>query len=60
MTSQTGEQLIAMHILSNISWNKGNQTMKFGQIIEENMKNNFLKKNHSQNVVKKHISGSMV
>ena len=29
MTSQTGSQTIAVHILSNISQNKGNQTMKF-------------------------------
>ena len=29
MMSQLGEETIAMHILSNISRGKGNQTMKF-------------------------------
>ena len=28
-----------MHILSNISRNKGNQTMKFGHLVEYNIKN---------------------
>ena len=37
MTSQTGQQLITMPILSNISRSKGNQSMKFGQLIEHNM-----------------------
>ena len=35
MTSQPGLQTIAIHILSNISQSKGNQTMKFGQLIEK-------------------------
>ena len=33
MTSQPGLQTIAIHILPNISQSKGNQTMKFGQLI---------------------------
>ena len=33
MTSQPGLQTIAMHILPTISQNKGNQTMKFGELI---------------------------
>ena len=36
MTSQPGKQIIAIHILSNISRSKGNQTMTFGQLIEYN------------------------
>ena len=32
--SQPGLQTIAIHILPNISQSKGNQTMKFGQLIE--------------------------
>ena len=44
MTSQPGKQAIAMHILPNISQSKGNQTMKFGQLIEYNMTNIFLEK----------------
>ena len=36
MTSQPGLQTIAIHILPNISQPKGNQTMKFGQLIKYN------------------------
>ena len=42
MTSQPGLQTIAIHILSNISQSKGNQIMKFGQLIEYNKRNIFL------------------
>ena len=31
MTSRPGLKTIAIHVLPNISQNKGNQTMKFGQ-----------------------------
>ena len=41
---QPGLQTIAIYILPNISQSKGNQTMKFGQLIEYNMKNIFLQK----------------
>ena len=34
MTSQSGLQTIAIHILPNISQSKGNKTMKFGELIE--------------------------
>ena len=44
MTSQPGLQTIAIHILPNISQSKGNQTMKFGQLIEYNKINTFLQK----------------
>ena len=44
MASQPGLQTIAIHILSNISQSKSNQTMKFGQLIEYNTENNFLQK----------------
>ena len=44
MTSQPGKQTISIHILSNISWSKGSQTMKFGQSVEYNMRQIFLKK----------------
>ena len=36
MTSQPGYQTITLHILPNISRIKGNQTMKYGQLIENN------------------------
>ena len=39
MASQPGKQAIAIHILPNISGNKGNQTLKFGQLIKYNMRN---------------------
>ena len=39
-------------MLANILRSKGNHAMKFGQLIEDNMRNIFLK-NHTQNVVKK-------
>ena len=42
MTSQSGLQTIAVHILSNISQGKDNQTMKFGQLIEYSKRNIFL------------------
>ena len=44
MTSQTGQQITTIHILSNISRSKGNQTMKFGQLIEHSLGNIFLQK----------------
>ena len=45
MTSQTGQQIITIHILPNIAKSKGNQAIKLGQlIIEHNMKNSFAQK----------------
>ena len=44
MTSQSWKQTVTIHILSSISRNKANQTMKFGQLLECNMKNIFLEK----------------
>ena len=44
MTSQPGLQTIAIHILPNISQSKGNQTMKFGQLMEYKKSNIFLQK----------------
>ena len=35
------KQIIAIHILPNISRSKGNQAMKFGQLLEYNMRNIF-------------------
>ena len=47
VTPHTGEELIIIHILPNISRNKHNQTIRFGQLIEYNMRNIFLEKLHS-------------
>ena len=44
MTSQPGYQTIAIHILPNVSRSKGNQTMKFSQVIEYNKRHTFLQK----------------
>ena len=48
MTSQFGWQTITIHVLLNISQIKGNQTSKFGQLIEYNKKN-ILLQNHAEN-----------
>ena len=42
MKSQPGKQTITIHILPNISRNKGNQAVKFSQKIVYNMENIFL------------------
>ena len=44
MTSQSGEQKIAITMLPNISRSKANQTFKLRQLIEYNKRNIFLKK----------------
>ena len=50
MTSQSGSQATTIHILPNISQSKGNQTMKFGQLIEySNMKILECRKFHAEN-----------
>ena len=41
-----------MHILPNVSRSKSNQTTKFGQLVEYNMRNIFVE-NHTQNVLEK-------
>ena len=44
MTSQPGQQTIAIHILTNILTSKGNREMKLGHLIESNMRKIFLEK----------------
>ena len=46
MISQTKQRIITTNILPNISRNKDNQAVKFGQLIEYNMRNLFLEKLH--------------
>ena len=48
MTSQLGYQAIVLHILHNILRGKGNQTIKFGQLIEYNKRNIFLEKSYTK------------
>ena len=43
-----GKNTIARHILPNIWRSKDNQTMKFGQLIEYNMRNVFLEKSYKK------------
>ena len=51
MATQPGYQTIAIHILPNISRSKGSQAMKFGHVVEYNMRNIFVEK--LQNVLEK-------
>ena len=37
-----------MHVLSNISRSKSNQTMKFGQLIGYDIRNTFLEKSYTK------------
>ena len=48
VTSQPGEKIIAIHILPNISRSKVNETMKFGQLIEYNMRITLLEKSYTK------------
>ena len=59
MTSQTGQKIIAIHILPNISRGKSKQTMKLGQIIEYSMRNIFLKKSY-RNVLEKLVQDPFI
>ena len=47
MMSQPGKQTIAPHILPNIARSKGNETIKFRQLIECNIRNIFLEKSYA-------------
>ena len=50
MTSQPGQQIITMHILSNISRSESNQIMNFGQFIFGQLTREiFFFKNHAEN-----------
>ena len=53
MTSKTRKQTITMHILLYILRSKGNQTMKFGMLIEYIMRHLFLKKIIQKNMMEK-------
>ena len=48
MKPQPGKQTIAIHILPNISRSKGNQKMKFSQLIQYDMRNIFLEKSYTK------------
>ena len=44
VAAQTGKQIITIHVLANISRNKGNQVMKSGQLKEYNARHIFQQK----------------
>ena len=48
MTSQPGKQTVAIHVLPNVLKGKGNQTMKFGELIEYNMRYILLGKSYTK------------
>ena len=48
MTSRPKKQTIAIHLLPNISRSKGNQTIKFDQLIEYGRRNIFREKSHTK------------
>ena len=48
VTSQPGYETITMHILPNVSRNKGNQAIEFGELIEYNMRNIFVEKSYTR------------
>ena len=48
MTSQPWKQTIAIYMLSIIVRIEGNQTMKFGQLRQNNMSNIFIEKTYTK------------
>ena len=48
LTSQPGKQAFTIQILPNNSRSKGNKTMKFGKLIEHNIKNIILDKPYTK------------
>ena len=44
---QAGQQIITIHISPNISRGKVNQTMKFDQLTEYDMRYNFIEKSYT-------------
>ena len=57
MTLQSGKQVITVHIYQNPSRSKVNQKIKFGEIIEYNMRNNLFEKS---NIITYNIFESVV
>ena len=48
MMSQPDSQTITIHLLANISQSKGKEVMKFGQLIECNIRKSFLGKSYTE------------
>ena len=47
ITSQAGQQIFTIHILFNILRRIGNQSIKFGQLIEHDKRNIFIEKSYT-------------
>ena len=60
MTSQTVQQIIAIHLLPNISRSKSNHTMKFSQLKEYITRYIFLKKSYTQKTWWKLVADSFI
>ena len=60
MTFMTGQQVITIHMLSKITKSKGNQAMKFGQLIEGKMICIYFLKTHTKSVVEKLVTDSFI
>ena len=48
MKPKAGQQIVTIYILPNISRSEGNKTIKFGHLIEHNMRNIFLENSHTK------------
>ena len=48
MTSQSGQYVVPIQILPNISRSRDNQATKFSQLIDYSMKNIFLEKSYTK------------
>ena len=55
---KTGQQIRAIHKFFNILRIKGNQPIKFGQLIEYKIRNTCHTQNHTDNAAEKLIPGS--
>ena len=54
MTLQTGQQIITIHILPNISRSEDNQAMNYGELRNYSKRNVFLQ-NHAENEVGRQV-----
>ena len=58
MASPTGKQKLTIHILPDISRSKSNQAIRFGQLIEYNVRNIFFEKSFTKKRFEIDLHGS--
>ena len=58
--SGTGQQTITIHIFPNYLSSKGNQTVKFRQLIKEKKINGFIQKSYKENVTERIVAVSFI